>query len=131
MSYEPTSRRPIAGIFRATAGLAVRLCLKYRIHADAISKASMVFAAAAAICFWRWGERLWLLIVAPLFWYLRLWGNMLDGMVALAAGRASLRGEILLLVWFGHSPRIWDLSVLDWTCIAIVIGCVQSIFIRL
>jgi hypothetical protein len=120
-----------AGISRATAGLAVRLCLKYHIHADAISYASMVFAAAAAICFWRSGERLWLLIVAPLFCYLRLWCNMLDGMVALAAGRASLHGEILLLVWFGHSPRIWDLSVLDWTCIAIVIGCVQSIFIRL
>jgi phosphatidylglycerophosphate synthase len=30
-----------------------------------------------------------------LFCYLRLWCNMLDGMVALAAGEASRRGEIL------------------------------------
>ena len=37
----------------------------------------------------------WLLFVAPLFCYLRLWFNMLDGMVALAAGKASWRGEIL------------------------------------
>ena len=37
----------------------------------------------------------WLLFVAPLFCYLRLWCNMLDGMVALAAGKASWRGEIL------------------------------------
>ena len=36
-----------------------------------------------------------LLIVAPLFCYLRLWCNMLDGMVALAAGEASGRGEVM------------------------------------
>ncbi len=38
---------------------------------------------------------MWLLFLAPGFCYLRLWCNMLDGMVALASGRASLRGEIL------------------------------------
>ena len=37
----------------------------------------------------------WLLIVAPLLCFLRLWFNMLDGMVALAAGKASARGEIV------------------------------------
>lgn len=36
-----------------------------------------------------------LLIVAPLLCYLRLWCNMLDGMVALGSGQASWRGEIL------------------------------------
>ncbi len=55
----------------------------------------MAFAAAAAVCFWQAGAHPWLLLVAPLFCYLRLWCNMLDGMVALASGQASLRGEIL------------------------------------
>ena len=36
-----------------------------------------------------------LLIVAPLLCYVRLWCNMLDGMVAMAGGKASARGEIL------------------------------------
>jgi len=52
-------------------------------------------AIVAAICFWKSGEIRWLLVVAPLFCYLRLWFNMLDGMVAVAAGKASRRGEIL------------------------------------
>jgi phosphatidylglycerophosphate synthase len=34
-------------------------------------------------------------IIAPLFCYLRLWFNMLDGLVAFAAEKASRRGEIL------------------------------------
>ena len=52
-------------------------------------------AIIAAICFWKSGEIRWLLIVAPPLCYLRLWFNMLDGMVAVAAGKASRRGEIL------------------------------------
>lgn len=36
-----------------------------------------------------------LLVIAPFFCLLRLWCNMLDGMVALAAGRANRRGEIM------------------------------------
>ena len=91
--YEPTSRRPIAEIFRRSARGATRLCLRLGISADLISYASVVFAAAAAFCFWRSGTHPLLLIVAPLFCYLRLWCNMLDGMVALAAGQASPRGE--------------------------------------
>jgi phosphatidylglycerophosphate synthase len=55
----------------------------------------MVAALTGALCFWKSGEIRWLLIVAPLFCYLRLWFNMLDGMVAVAAGKASPRGEIL------------------------------------
>lgn len=55
----------------------------------------MAAAALAAICFWKSGQIHWLLIIAPLFCYLRLWFNMLDGMVAVAAKKASRRGEIL------------------------------------
>jgi phosphatidylglycerophosphate synthase len=60
-----------------------------------MSYASVVFAVAAAVCFWQSGAHPLLLMVAPVFCYLRLWCNMLDGMVAVAAGQASRRGEIV------------------------------------
>jgi phosphatidylglycerophosphate synthase len=94
--YEPTSRRPIAEPFRRTAEATTQqLCVRLGIHPDAISYLSIVAALAAAFCFWKSGKAPWLLIVAPLFCYLRLWFNMLDGMVAVAAAKASSRGEIL------------------------------------
>ena len=93
--YEPTSRRPIGEGFRATARFATALCVRLNVHPDAISYASVIAAAIAAFCFWKSGVHPWLLFVAPLSCYLRLWFNMLDGMVALASGRASWRGEIL------------------------------------
>jgi phosphatidylglycerophosphate synthase len=93
--YEPTSRRPIAAVFRRTADAATRFCVHRGIHPDAISYLSILAAGAGAICFWKSGQIRSLLIVAPLFCYLRLWFNMLDGMVAVASGKASLRGEIV------------------------------------
>lgn len=93
--YEPTSQRPIGEGFRATARFAAALCVRLNVHPDAISYASIVAAAIAAFCFWKSGAHPWLLFVVPLFCYLRLWFNMLDGMVALASGKASWRGEIL------------------------------------
>ena len=93
--YQPTSRRPIADLFRSTAHGAVRLCVALGIHPDAVSYGSVVASTIAAFCFWRARDTPWLLIPAALLCYLRLWLNMLDGMVALAAKKASLRGEIL------------------------------------
>ncbi len=93
--YEPDSRRPIADVLRKTAHRSVGLCVRWNIHPDAISYASMVAAATAGVCFWQAGATPWLLIPAAGFCYLRLWCNMLDGMVALASGKASRRGEIL------------------------------------
>jgi phosphatidylglycerophosphate synthase len=93
--YQPASRRPIAAPFRRTAAGAVGICVKWGVHPDIISYASMLAAAAAGVCFWLSGRWTWLLVVAPLFCIIRLWFNMLDGMVALASGKASLRGEIV------------------------------------
>ncbi len=93
--YQPASRRPIANAFRSTARGATQLCLRLGIHADAISYFSLVAAALAAAAFWQSARFPALLLVAPLFCLLRLWCNMLDGMVALAAGQASGRGEVL------------------------------------
>jgi phosphatidylglycerophosphate synthase len=93
--YTPTSRRPIAAPFRRTAELAVRLCVRWGVHPDVISYLSVVAAAGAGACFfWADGHKV-LLVVGPVLCLLRLWFNMLDGMVALASGKASLRGEIV------------------------------------
>ncbi len=203
--YQPTSRRPIAQTFRRTAETATRLSVKWGIHPDAISYLSILAALVAAICFWKSGEIPSLLIVAPLFCYLRLWFNMLDGMVAVAAGKASARGEILndlhdrisdviifvgvahsglmnpivgywtaifalltayvglfgqalglqrefggmmskpwrmvalsLGAWvtlacrfYGPSFDLGRLTILDWTCVVVIAGCLQTIIVRL
>ena len=200
-AYESNSRRPIASLFRQTGGAATKFCVRYRIHPDAISYLSIVAALIAGICFWKSGARPWLLIIAPLFCYLRLWFNMLDGMVAFAGGTASRRGEILndlpdrvsdivIFVGVAHSglmnPLIgywaaifavltsyvglfgqalgvqrqfggvmskpWRmvalhcgawltfflapqsfaaLTILDWTCLVVIAGCVETIVVRL
>jgi phosphatidylglycerophosphate synthase len=93
--YKPEWRRPIAGAFRLTARRAVALCVQWQVHPDTISYSSIAASSVAALCFWQASEYPWLLVVAPLFCYVRLWLNMLDGMVALAANKASPRGEIL------------------------------------
>jgi phosphatidylglycerophosphate synthase len=95
VQYQPTSRRPIADAFRKTAHGSVTLCVRLNIHPDTISYLSMVAAAVAAASFWKSTSQPFLLILGPAFCYLRLWFNMLDGMVALASGKASWRGEIL------------------------------------
>ena len=199
--YTPTSRRPIAEIFRRTANAATRFCVHYGIHPDAISYLSILAAIVAAICFWKSGQIRWLLIVAPLFSFLRLWFNMLDGMIAVAANKASRRGEILndlpdrisdivIFVGVAHSglmnpfigywtaifavltayvglfgqalgvqrefggimSKPWRMvtlsigawitffsdtisferfTVLDWTCLIVILGCIETIVVRL
>lgn len=94
-AYQPLARRPIAEIFRATARGATTLCVRGGISADLISYCSIAFAALAALCFWQAHSHPRLLLIAPVFCFLRLWCNMLDGMVALASGQASRRGEII------------------------------------
>lgn len=200
-TYQASSRRPIAAVFRRTGDAATQFCVRHAIHPDAISYLSILAALIAAICFCKSGQRRWLLIIAPLFCYVRLWFNMLDGLVAFAAGKASRRGEILndlpdrisdvvIFVGVAHSgsmnPLIgywtaifavltsyvglfgqalgvqrqfggimskpWRMvalsigawvtfflapqssatfTVLDWTCLVIMAGCVETIVVRL
>jgi phosphatidylglycerophosphate synthase len=206
VDYSPKSRRPIAPLFRKTADLAVALCVRFDVHPDAISYLSIVASLFAAVGFVFSSRYPFLLLLAPLLCFLRLWCNMLDGMVALASGKASPRGEILndlpdrisdvlifagvahsglcnpfaaywamigalltayvgtfgqavgvqrefsgvmskpwRMVWLAlgawvtlvciwmNSGRITfsRLTILDWTCVAVIVGCVQTISIRL
>jgi phosphatidylglycerophosphate synthase len=82
-------------MFRVTARQAVRICVRSGIHPDWVSYASVAASVVSAVLFWQSGNHAFLLLVAPLPSLLRLWLNMLDGMVALASGTASRRGEIL------------------------------------
>jgi len=93
--YQLGSRRPIAEFFRRPTRGAVKFCVNAGVHPDLVSYTSVVAAAGAGICFWQAKGFGALLIPAVIFCYLRLWLNMLDGMVALASGKASLRGEIV------------------------------------
>lgn len=93
--YAPTSRRPIAGMFRATAQGAVKVAVRAGIHPDVFSYGSIVAAAIAGLLFWRSGHHPKYLILGVAFAFLRLWLNMFDGMVAVAAGKASKKGEII------------------------------------
>jgi len=203
--YQPASRRPIAELFRRTADLAVAICLRLGVSPDIVSYSSIVAAALAAACFWQSGRQPWLLIPAAGLCYIRLWLNMLDGMVALASGQASHRGEIindlpdrvsdvLILVgaahsglchplvgywaaifsvmtayvgtlgqavagrrefggvmskpwrmvtlhlgtwllladlWGPHWSKDWKLTILDATFLVIILGCIQTIVVRL
>jgi phosphatidylglycerophosphate synthase len=204
--YQPPWRRPIAQTFRRTAHVPVQWCVRLGIQPNLVSYSSIVASAGAGLCFWQAGAAPGLLIVAVGFCYVRLWLNMLDGMVALASGTASRAGEIanelpdrisdviifvgvahsdlchplsgywvaifallvayvgtlgqavgvqrefsglmakpwrmvalhmgawltLGLLWWGDGTiRYGGLTVLDWTLLAIVAGCVQTIWIRL
>jgi len=35
------------------------------------------------------------------------------------------------LIWTGRGLSLWGLTVLDWTCVLVVAGCVQTIWVRL
>jgi phosphatidylglycerophosphate synthase len=206
IAYQPAWRRPIAQPFRRTARASVQWCVRRGIHPNVISCSSIAPAAVAGLCFWQAGAVPGLLIVAVVLCYLRLWLNMLDGMVALASGTASRSGEIanelpdrvsdvmifvgvahsrlchplcgywvaifallvayvgtlgqavgvqrefsgvmskpwrivalhvgawvtLGLLWWGRGKiRYGGLTVLDWTLLAIIVGCVQTVWIRL
>src|SRR5438067_8274638 len=204
-AYQPSSRRPIAGVFRRTANRAVGFCVRAGVHPDVVSYLSMLFAAGAGLCFLVARRHPWLLLIAPLLCYGRLWMNMLDGMVALASGKASRRGEILnelpdrisdviifagvahsglthmtlaywaaiaalmtayvgtlgqavasrrefggmmakpirmvvlhiaawltlALILSGRAARLGPLSVLDYACLIVIVGCLQTIIVRL
>lgn len=94
-AYEPTSRRPIAGMFRSTAHSMVNVAVRAGIHPDVFSYGSIVAAGIAGVLFWQSARHPKYLILGVAFAMLRLWLNMFDGMVAIAAGKSSKRGELV------------------------------------
>jgi phosphatidylglycerophosphate synthase len=82
-------------MFRATARGAVNIAVRAGIHPDVFSYGSIVAAGAAAVLFWQSARHPKYLVLGVAFALLRLWLNMFDGMVAVAAGKASKKGEII------------------------------------
>jgi phosphatidylglycerophosphate synthase len=125
-------------MFRRTADAATRFCVRVGIHPDLISYLSILAASIAAICFRLSGGNRWLLIVATLFCFLRLWFNMLDGMVAVAANKASRRGEILndlpdrisdVIIFVGVAHSMWMHTPLGyWAAIFAVLTAYVGLF---
>src|SRR5438094_7314434 len=138
IDYQPTWRRPIARTFRRTAHVPVRWCVRRGIHPNLVSYSSIVASAGAALCFWQAGAAPWLLIPAVGLCYLRLWLNMLDGMVALASGTASRTGEIanelpdrvsdvLIFVGVAHSNLCHPLGGYWVTIFALLVAYVGTL----
>jgi phosphatidylglycerophosphate synthase len=202
------NRRPIAARELKLSRLAATWLARHGASANAISSAGMIagILAGLALAFTHGPAAPILWFVAALMIQLRLVANMLDGMVALESGKASLRGEIVnelpdrvsdivIFVGVAHGglaspfPAYWaaimavmtayvgvlgqavgarreygglmsklwrmvvlhagawitlacvewrdgdirlgGLTVLDWTCLAIVAGCVQTLASRL
>ena len=137
-SYAPESRRPIAGLFRRTAHAAVRVAVRMGIHPDVFSYLSIVAAAISGALFWQSATHPRYLFVAVVFAFIRLWLNMFDGMVALAAGKASRRGEIVndlpdrvsdVLIFVGVAHSNWCHPFpAYWVAIAAVIVAYVGLF---
>lgn len=137
-AYEPTSRRPIAGMFRRTAQGAVRVAVRAKIHPDVFSYASIVCAAIAAWLFWQSRTHPRYIVLAIAFALLRLWLNMFDGMVALEAGKASRKGEIVndlpdrisdVLIFAGIAHSGWcNTFYAYWVAIASVLVAYVGLF---
>jgi phosphatidylglycerophosphate synthase len=107
------NRRPIGQRNRGYAKYLTRVLAKYGVTPNFISFTSIVFAALAGLCFYTsgisaGGDRIMLLIGAALFCQLRLLANMMDGMVAVEAGKGGPDGP----VWNELPDRFADIFVL-------------------
>lgn len=102
------ARRPIANLFRSTATVAVAACQRHCISPNTVSALSIVAATGAGMALLASGDRPWLLLLAVPLVLLRLWLNMLDGMVALASDQQTATGEL----WNELPDRLSDLMIL-------------------
>lgn len=127
LSGRLSDRRPIADVFRATARAAVRSCRRFGISANQVSAASLVAGIGGGLAFAtlpaiddRFASPAAVLIVIAIgvgLSLLRLWLNMLDGMVALAAqsdGTQSdaTRSDALGALWNEAPDRLSDIALL-------------------
>lgn len=108
-----TDRRPIASRDSGWARRLSRWLAGTRITPNQISMASIVAAAVAGAAFWAAGwaagtPRVALLLTAALACQLRLICNLMDGLVAIEAGRQTRDGPF----WNEFPDRIADIVIL-------------------
>jgi phosphatidylglycerophosphate synthase len=111
-AYQPGERRPIATRDRKASHWAASRLARWGVSANAISIAGLFCGVAAGALLATtpyadgWDRAAWLAAAALI--QLRLLANMLDGMVAIASGRASAVGEL-----YNEMPdRISDTAIL-------------------
>jgi phosphatidylglycerophosphate synthase len=108
------NRRPLASRQTGWAAALTRRLAATSITPNQISMASMVAAALAGAALWSAGvaadgpARMLLLIAAAVFCQLRLLCNLLDGMVAIEAGKSAPDGAF----WNEFPDRVSDLLIL-------------------
>ena len=108
------NRRPISQRSHGWAKWLTGALVKSGVTPNFISFTSIVWAALAGLCFYaisqatNAGDRALLCIGAALFCQLRLLANMMDGMVAVEAGKASKDG----MIWNELPDRFADIAVL-------------------
>jgi len=108
------NRRPISQRSHGWAKWLVGVLVRSGVTPNFISFTSIVFAAFAGVCFYAIalatgpGDRILLCLGAALFCQLRLLANMMDGMVAVEAGKASRDG----MIWNELPDRFADIFVL-------------------
>lgn len=108
-----TERRPLASRETPWARALTQALARTRVTPNAISGASVVAAAVAGVALWGAAEaeglaRAALLILAALGCQLRLLGNLLDGLVAVEAGRGAPDGAF----WNEAPDRVSDMVIL-------------------
>jgi phosphatidylglycerophosphate synthase len=140
------NRRPIAQRERGWAKWLVRVLVKSGVTPNFISFTSIVFAALAGLCFYAIGiatsagDRVLLCLGAALFCQLRLLANMMDGMVAVEAGKGGPDGpmwnelpdrfaDIFILVGAGYGVAALGLAdaSLGW---AAAVAAVMTAYVR-
>ena len=108
------NRRPISQRSRGWAKWLTGVLVKSGVSPNFISFTSIVWASLAGLCFYAIAlatnpiDRVLLCLGAALFCQLRLLANMMDGMVAVEAGKASKDG----MVWNELPDRFADIAVL-------------------
>lgn len=109
----PENRRPLACRQTRWARAMANALAKTRITPNQVSGTSMVMALIAGACFAlsgyvQGGLQIAALVAAALFCQLRLLCNLLDGMLAVEAGRGSSEGPF----WNEAPDRVADLLIL-------------------
>jgi phosphatidylglycerophosphate synthase len=110
---QDANRRPLASRNTAWAGALMRFLAGTSVTPNQISAASIVMAALSGAAFWlaggaEGGARAGLLVAGALFCQLRLLCNLLDGMVAVEAGKKAPDGAF----WNEFPDRIADILIL-------------------
>jgi len=108
------NRRPISQRSHGWAKWLTGVLVKSGVTPNFISFTSILFGALGGLCFYAIGiatsagDRVMLCLGAALFCQLRLLANMMDGMVAVEAGKASKDG----MIWNELPDRLADIFIL-------------------